>query len=667
MDAEYELANTLHLLLVEDDPADAEIIEQILARVPDRTFRVQHLPTLGQAAAALEKGPNAEVILLDLSLVDATASEAMQFIASVGATIPIVVLTGNDDDRMVMEAARHGAQDYLVKWEFNPKLLSRSIRYAIERQQIERQLRLALELAEAASRAKNDFLAMMTHEVRTPLNAVLGMTDALSFTQLDAEQKQYLGTLNRAGRHLLHLVDDVLDLSRIESGRIELDQQAFDVRALVADPIEFLQYSRANKAIAMSHAVATDVPSELVGDAGRIRQVLVNLLGNAIKFTEQGSVQVFVTMAHHGEPHQGELGQGDPCELQFMIRDTGIGIAESQLPKLFENFTQAETSITRRYGGSGLGLAISKRLVQLMDGKIWVESNLGSGSTFFFTIKATIPTVSQRRKDRLSGGWPTRIERSAPNGAPTAPARSLSVLLVDDDEDNRMVTGLFLKHLGHEMDAVDRGELALQRVRQFRYDLILMDVHMPGMDGHAVTREIRKLEATRRQDPVPILFFTADSLTLTREKATAAGAIGLLTKPIAREQLAAAIQEVLKSSKPASEGAEAGSRESAREGVDQEIKHLLPRYVGSRRSDIEKIRACVAQQDWETISALAHKMKGSGRCYGLPLVTEIGDSMEAAAECGDRSTIAEQVDALERFLEQVERDLAHDLPSYRLM
>jgi signal transduction histidine kinase/HPt (histidine-containing phosphotransfer) domain-containing protein len=620
--------------LVEDDPADAEVIQHMLRRAPDPRISLRHLPTLSQAAAALEASPSFDVILLDLSLLDATVTEAMQFIRDVGAGIPIVVLTGNDDARMAMEAARHGAQDYLVKWEFNPKLLHRTLHYAMERQHAERQLRAALELAEAANRAKNDFLAMMTHEIRTPLNAVLGMTEALALTELASDQRKYVETLNRAGRHLMHLVSDVLDLSRIESGRLEIEPRRVDVRRVVADPMGFMHYYCAGKPIRLSHEVNADVPEVVVTDPDRLRQVLVNMMGNAIKFTERGSVQLRVAL------HSTSV---DGCKLLFSVRDTGVGIAKADLPAIFESFAQADVSTTRRYGGSGLGLTISKRLIELMGGEVWVDSTPGKGSTFFFTINAALPpTTDDALEDAPESG-----------GRHTEPGqrRSLRVLLVDDAEDNRLVIEVFLKHRGHALDMVSSGALAIERFRTERYDLILLDLHMPEMDGYAVAREIRLLEAQRGESPIPLLFLTADGLAETRIRTAAAGGTGFIAKPVDRDHLLDAIERAAAAAARGKQTPltppvlDSGSR-------DAEVERLLPRYLTARRADVHALRVAIADGALETMRRLGHNMKGNGGSYGLPAISEIGEALEMAAERGDLAAAAEQVSRLEQFLDE---------------
>lgn len=649
------------LLLVEDDPVDAETIQHMLDRSGSRSFSVRHLTTLGAAHRVLADGVRADIILLDLSLTDATTSDALRFIEHAGAVSPVIVLTGNGDEAMAMTAARHGAQDYLVKWEFNPPFLLRSIRYAMERRESQRQLRVALELAEAANGAKSSFLAMMTHEIRTPLNAVLGMAELLSTEDLASEHQKYVNALSRAGRHLLHVVDDVLDLTRIESGRFGLEQQVFDVRALVQEPVEFMQHYRGDKPIEVSCDVDADVPSRLVGDPSRLKQVLVNLLGNAIKFTEQGHVRVSLHLVSAQE------GQ---CQLSFAVTDSGIGIAEDKKDSIFESFSQGDPSINRRFGGSGLGLTISRRLVELMGGKIWVEDSPEAGSTFRFTIRANLPQADAVESDSIP----------PPSSTDAMLQRPLRVLVVDDAEDSGLLIDAFLRPFGHHVDVARDGARAQELVRQAAYDVILMDVHMPGMDGYTVTRSIRRMEARTGAQPVPVLFLTANTLAETRLRAAIAGGNGLVTKPVTRKQLLHAIRAML-SMQPTPELAvvdvthEVGEELELSEAdsaqllvrLDEEVRPLLPRYLSARRTDLGLIEAAHERHDQGVIKVLGHNMKGSGESYGLPPITQLGAALELAASAEDWSRVAQLIQQLDRLLKSLELALENRVTPAELM
>lgn len=637
-------AGSVRLLLIEDDLVDAQLIQRMLLRGEPRPFAVRHSATLTEATHLLKDGPHPDIVLLDLSLPDANRDETLAFIRELGATSPVVVLTGNSDDAVAMEAARNGAQDYLVKWEFTPPFLCRSIHYAMERHQTEHQLRAALQLAESASTAKSNFLAMMTHEIRNPLNAVLGMADLLSEGTLDADQRRYVNALTRAGRHLLHVVDDVLDLTRIESGRFGVDHQRFEVRPLIAEPVEFMQHSTGNKPITVECEVDETVPQFLLGDASRLKQVLVNLLGNAIKFTERGQVRLTV---------QATFPSDQACDLSIDVTDTGIGIAHEHLSSIFDSFGQADASIARRFGGSGLGLTISKGLVELMGGHISVTSELGKGSTFSFTIPTTLPSDVDRAE---------RHSAVPPSTPPRALTRSLRVLLVDDSEESALLVNAFLGQLGHTVEVASEGKTALNLLQQNEYDLVLMDVHMPDMDGYTVTSEIRRIEKLKGTPPLPILFVTANTLTEARLRATVVGGTNLITKPITRQRLLNAIESLMLDTAdqaPATPGPSSSRRElhELLSAVDGTTRPLLPRYLAARRADVDRMKAALQRGDPAVIQTLGHNMKGSGASYGLVQVTQLGDDLELAATRSDWDTIADRIGVLEDLLERIDQVL----------
>jgi signal transduction histidine kinase/HPt (histidine-containing phosphotransfer) domain-containing protein len=667
MSSSPESNSPTRLLLIEDDPVDAQLIQRMLLRGEPRSFLVRHVSGLSEAVQLLKDGPSPDIVLLDLSLQDANRDEALSFIRELGSTSPVVVLTGNSDDTVAMEAARHGAQDYLVKWEFSPPFLSRSIRYAIERQQTERQLRAALELAESANTAKSNFLAMMSHEIRSPLNAVLGMTELLGTGRLDEEQRRYVGALTRAGRHLLHLVDDVLDLTRIESGRFGVEYQRFEVRPLIMEPVEFMQHCVAGKPIVIECDIDASVPPYLLGDPSRLKQVLVNLLGNAIKFTERGYVRLAVTSSPPQPDQPRTEAQESRCELVFSVTDSGIGIAQEHLSSIFDSFGQADASIARRFGGSGLGLTISKRLVELMGGKIWVNSDVGHGSTFSFTVQATLPSA----EELLDGGSPS--SRQGNDRRPSVPPpssprtlhlvangeRVLRLLLVDDAEDSALLVKAFLEPLGHRVDVANQGSTALDLLQSNTYDLVLMDVHMPDMDGYTVTSEIRRLERQNGTTPVPILFVTANTLGETRLRATVVGGTQLITKPITRQGLLKAIADLLgeldEQPLPAAPPSSQQDLHEVLNNVDRTTRPLLPRYLAARRADIGLMNTALQRGDATVIQTLGHNMKGSGASYGLVQVTQLGDDLEMAAMRKDWDTIAERLQVLEDLLERIDR------------
>jgi PAS domain S-box-containing protein len=398
-----------------------------------------------------------------------------------------------------------------------------------ERRRMEAELKRAHDVAIQSARLKSEFLANMSHEIRTPMNAVIGMTGLLLDTQLTDDQRDFAETIRTSGDALLTIINDILDFSKIEAGKLQFETLDFDLNHAVEGTVELLSESARNKTLALSSFINRDVPGDLRGDPGRLRQVLINLVNNAIKFTERGEVIVRV---------EKESETSSNVFLRFSVSDTGIGISENLQSSLFQPFIQADGSTTRKYGGTGLGLAISKQLVDRMGGKLGVTSTLGKGSTFSFTANFEKQIVNATRTEDK----PVVVVNSVPAITAERMGPQRLILIAEDNMINQKVADRQLQKLGYRADAVANGREAVDALSRIPYDLILMDCQMPEMDGYEATAEIRRREGGVRH--TPIVAMTANALEGDREKCIAAGMDDYISKPVKTEDLARMLDRI---------------------------------------------------------------------------------------------------------------------------
>jgi PAS domain S-box-containing protein len=550
-----------------------------------------------------------------------------------------------------------------------------TVRDITAQQQAEEAVRREAARADAANAAKSIFLANMSHEIRTPMTAILGFADMLESTMeccttcpdhqacaTRAQNKESLQVIRRNGQLLLELINDILDLAKVEAGKIEFERVPCSPVQIVEETVSLMRVRAVEKDTSLNARYEFPLPETILSDPAKMRQILVNLVNNAVKFTSGGRVEIVVRCVTDA--------QAERAALAFDVKDTGVGLTPEQIGRLFQPFTQADSSTTRHYGGTGLGLAISKRLAEALGGDVHVVSVPGKGSTFTFTMETELPKPVRMLNDLSEAA----TQASHESGLPSSATAKLCgrVLLAEDGPDNQKLISLILRKAGAEVDLASNGRSAVEKALAAlsagaAYGAILMDMQMPEMDGYDATRQLRQLKYDK-----PIVALTAHAMPEDRRKCIAAGCDDYATKPVNRIALLAILARLMGSPEPGIESGPvvAASGETSSENAihsvfrsDPNMAGIIGQFVGKMPQRLAEMREAAHNSQWDALRRLAHQMKGAGGSYGYACLTDAASGLESHARPEDAEAAIRALDHLGHLCERIQAGHVADFVS----